>query len=90
MASDFPVNLLKELFFKEVYLDDKQEERLYEVMNASMSYERNAFDRYYVNGIPINTIAKEERRDPKQILYWVSKIAGNVKDHEHYILTGEY
>ena len=90
MGDQFPTNLLKELHFEEIYLTDEQEARLYEVLNASMPYERRAFDRYYVLGVPIAQIAKEEQRTADQIMIWVATIASNVSQKKQYILTGEY
>lgn len=90
MTSDFPVNLLKELHFEDLYLTDQQEERLYEVLNASMTYERRAFDRFYVYHIPLESIAKEENRSVDQIMKWVATISGNVESKKDYILTGAY
>ena len=90
MDKEFPVNLLTELHFEEIHLTPEQDERLYEVLNASMSYERRAFDRHYVYGIPVEQIAKEEGRTSKEVLVWIAKIVVNVQEKEHYILTGEY
>lgn len=90
MGDQFPANLLKELRFEEIYLTDKQEARLYEVLNASMPYERRAFDRYYVLGVPLAQIAKEEQRTVDQIMIWVATISSNVSQKKQYILTGEY
>lgn len=90
MGDQFPANLLKELHFKEIYLTDEQEERLYEVLNASMPYERRAFDRHYVLGVPLAQIAKEEQRTADQVMIWIAKIATNVQGHKDYIMTGKY
>ena len=90
VKKEFPINLLTELHFEEVHLTDKQEERLYEVLNASMSYERRVFDRYYVYGVPIDSIAREEKRDSRQIAEWIATIAANVSAKKDYILTGIY
>ena len=90
MGDQFPANLLKELHFEEIYLTDEQEERLYEVLNASMPYERRAFDRHYVLGVPLAQIAKEEQRTADQVMIWIAKIATNVQGHKDYIMTGKY
>lgn len=90
MNKEFPLNLLTELHFEEIHLTPEQEDRLYEVLNASMSYERRAFDRYYVYGVPIAQIAKEEGRDSERVMLWVATIAANVAQKKQYILTGEY
>ena len=90
MNENFPINLLRELHFDDVYLTDEQDERLYEVLNASMSYERRVFDRYYVYHVPLEQIAQEEGRSTGQVMAWIELIAGNVDEKRHYILTGEY
>lgn len=86
---DFPENLLRELHFDSPYLTDEQEERFYEVLNASMSYERRVFDRHYVYHVPFSQIAKEEGRDINKIMIWAATIAANVEGKKNYILTGE-
>lgn len=87
---EFPQNLLTELHFEELYLTPKQETRLEEVIAASMPFERNAFDKYYVFHKSLEQIAKEESRDTDQIMKWIAKIATNVEGMKEYILTGKY
>lgn len=87
---DFPASLLKELGFETCYLTPEQEERFYEVVAASMSYEHDAFSRHYALGIPIDQIARDEGRNVKQILRWIIKIEANIQGHKEYILTGKY
>ena len=87
---DYPANVLKELGFDPYYLTLEQEERLEEVVAASMPYEHDAFARFYGLNTPIDQIARDEGRNVKQIIRWIAKIESNIEGMKEYILTGKY
>ena len=86
----FPENLLRELNFDDAYLTPEQEERLMEVINASMKYEQRIFYRRYLDLYPLDKIAKEEKMDVSRVQDIIDTTATRVAQMEDYILTGKY
>lgn len=86
----FPENLLRELNFDDAYLTPEQEERLMEVINASMKYEQRIFYRRYLDLYPLDKIAKEEKMDVSRVHDIIDTTATRVAQMEDYILTGKY